>query len=74
MGDNMDIKDSIAMLELTIRVFCLEQLLIQKNLISKEELLNMVNESSTKALKEVMEKAGINEPVEDVINQIKKSN
>ena len=36
----MDLKEQASLIDLVLRVFCLEKILVEKNLVTKEELEN----------------------------------
>jgi hypothetical protein len=71
----MDTKEQANVLDLIIRVFCLEKILIEKNLITKEELVNELNSASERIVRDVLKAANYSGDIEKAVSEFqKKSN
>lgn len=70
-GIEMDIKEQAAILDLTVRIFCLEKILIEKNLISKDELFKEFSEASDKLLRDLLKVANYQGDIEEAIKNFK---
>jgi hypothetical protein len=71
----MDAKEQANVLDLIIRVFCLEKILIEKNLITKEELVNELNSASERIVRDVLKAANYSGDIEKAVGEFqKKSN
>jgi hypothetical protein len=71
----MDIKEQANVLDLIIRVFCLEKILIQKNIITKEELTKELSDISERLVRDVLKAANYSGDIEKAISEFnKKSN
>lgn len=68
----MDLKDQSTLLDLLVRVFCIEKFLLEKNLISKEEYANEINALSEKLMNDILKNINFDGNVEDFINKFKK--
>jgi hypothetical protein len=71
----MDAKEQANVLDLIIRVFCLEKILIEKNLITKEELVNELNSASERIVRDVLKAANYSGDIEKAVSEFQqKSN
>lgn len=71
----MDPKEQANMLDLIIRVFCLEKILIEKNIITKEEMIKELSSISERLVRDVLKAANYSGDVEKVVDEFqKKSN
>ena len=76
MSDKKDenITSDIILADLMLRVAVLEQLLLQKGTLNKEEVLKATEEIATKASKVVMERAQSSKSVEEFVSNLEKDN
>jgi hypothetical protein len=70
----MDFKDQATLLDLVVRVFCLEKFLIEKNIVSKEEYGAELNKISEQVMKDILKNVKYEGSYEDFVAKIKNSN
>lgn len=71
---NMDLKEQAAMLDLVVRVFCLEKFLIEKEIISKEDYLAEVNAISEKLIKQILDSVNLDSSkVQEILKTVSKN-
>ncbi len=69
----LEFKEQATLLDLTVRIFCLEKILIEKGLISKEELIAEYSEASTRLLKDILKASNYQGDLDEAIDLIKSS-
>lgn len=61
----------IMMAEILLRITALEKILLDKQVFSKEELLNVIETVSADAAKNVLKNVSSNKDIDEVINSFK---
>ena len=69
----MDLKEQASLRDLVLRVFCLEKILVEKNLVTKEELENNFTEASEKLMRDVLAAVNYTGDIDKAISEFKKT-
>ena len=67
----MDLKEQTTILDLTIRIYCLEKILLEKNIISKEELISEFSAASDKLIRDLLKISNYQGDIEEAVKMFK---
>jgi hypothetical protein len=67
----MDDKNKAEIIDLSIRVFCLEKILLEKKIITKEEFEKEFNSAAEMLVRNVLKAANYSGDIEEAVSQIK---
>jgi hypothetical protein len=67
----MDLKEQTAILDLTIRLYCLEKILLEKNILTKDELVNEFSAASDKLIRDILKAANYEGDLEEAVKKFK---
>ena len=70
MSDKKEITSELLITDIMLRVTALEQLLIEKNLLTKEEIIATTENIAKKVARIVLEKAQSSKDIEDFISKL----
>ncbi len=67
----MDLKEQTTILDLTIRIYCLEKILLEKNIISEEELISEFSAASDKLIRDLLKISNYQGDIEEAVKMFK---
>jgi hypothetical protein len=69
----MDLKEQASLIDLILRVFCLEKILVEKNLLTKEDLEKNFTEASEKLMRDMLSAVNYTGDFDKAISEFKKN-